>query len=147
MRKALAILVLTILAGCASPLIVERYADFNTEERSFVLLTTTKYDSDFRSAIHKQGLKLLKFPSQRVVIQNDNQRDRKDIFQESQARYGISMTYNVLDSRRFGAMLKIDVSIEITDLANNEVVILIKKGGWDNVVFEEIAKELKTQWH
>ena len=148
MRIILSIIVLFLFAGCSSPqLKVERYADYDSSESSFVLITKTYYDPDFRSAMHLQGFKLLKFASQKTIVQNKSIEDRKEIFKETQTRYGISLVCDLIDVNIFSSKVKIDVAVEITDIIKNEVVLVVKKGGWSNVVFNQLAEEIKKQWH
>ena len=146
MKIVLSTLLCLCFAACAAPLKIEKLAAIDASSREFVLLTTTPWDADLRSAMHRQNFKVLKFASQKTIIREDKAVEQTEVYRKAGARYAISLSYDVIDRDIFSAKRKLDVVLEVADIRSNEVILVIKKGGWSHKVFDELAKELSAQW-
>ena len=145
---------LMLLSGCASSLNVDKLQDFKPVSKNLVFLTQTEWDGNFRVELARQGFKVLKMPSiNTVVTQGQNKQEIARLYSEAEARYGISITWQRVDMCIYNSSRLIDVTMEVTDMKTNEVLMVVKKGGWTgpcldprDKVFEVLAKVLANEW-
>lgn len=142
-----------ILSGCAASLNVEKLQDFTPQSKTFVLLSTSRWDSKIRTDLSKKGFKVLKFSSQEQVIAEGKKREIARVFNEASARYGITFTWEHVDRCVYNSSILINGTFEITDLKTNEVLLVIEKGGWTGpcadprgMVFEDLAEAMSNAW-
>ena len=99
--------------------------------------------------------------SRDTVISKGSDSEYARVSQNAEARYGLEITNwtrvagtnNCINS---SDDMMIDVSVQVTDLVTNEVLLVIKDGGvttrhcgvvWESqTVFEKIAAALAAQW-
>ena len=135
--------------------------DFKPRSKTFVFLSDSRWNSRFREALQDNGLKVLRFSSRDTVISKGNDSEYARISREAEAQYGLEITSwhqvagtnNCLNSSED---MMLDVSVEVTDLVTNEVLLVVKNGGvtirhcgvlWaSQTVFERIASTLAAQW-
>ena len=145
--KAPAVLITALLlSGCAAPLQVSKFSDFNPKSDRLILISKSPWDVDLRLALTKRHFTVLKFASQATVIKDNDNKKETEIFDRAEARYGITVYYDVIDRDLFSAKRKLDVTLEVSDIKSNEVVMVIKKGGWSHRIFDELADELRKNW-
>jgi len=157
-RKAVLKIIIVILAafaliGCATSLKVEKLQDFTPQSRTFVLLSTTQWDSKIRADLAKKGFKVLRFASQNKVIAEGKEGEIARVFNEAEARYGLTFSWEEVDHCIYNSSRLINGTFEITDLKINEVILVIEKGGWTGpcadprgLVFEDLAEALSNAW-
>ena len=149
------------LTSCAADMQVKRLQDFTPRSKTFVFVSDSRWNSLFRVALQEHGLKVLRFASRDTVISKSNDSEYARISQNAEAQYGLEITSwhqvagtnNCLNS---SDDMMVDVSVEVTDLVKNEVLLIVKDGGvttrhcgvvWESqTVFERIASMLAAQW-
>jgi hypothetical protein len=146
MKAQTVLIVALLLNGCAAPLQVSKFNDFNPQSDRLILISKSPWDVDLRLALTKRQFTVLRFASQATVIKENDNKTEAEVFDKAEARYGITVYYDVVDRDLFSAKRKLDVTLEISDLKSNEVVMVIKKGGWSHRVFDELADELRRNW-
>jgi uncharacterized protein YcfL len=153
MRKLIIFLISTItLAGCASSPEVEKLQDFTPQSKTFVLLSSTQWDTKLRSALAKKGLKVLRFSSQHQVVAEGKDGEIARIHNEAEARYGLTFTWSPINRCLFNSTMLINGTIEVTDIKTNEVLMVIDKEGETgpcsprSKVFDELADSLAKNW-
>ncbi len=147
-----ALVVITLISGCAKPLEVTQIREIEDKTRIFALIGTSTYDKDIVIAFAKRGLKIKRFSSVRTVTEISEKLYVKHSLTE--ARYGISLSWTrPMDVCLGNSGVKIDVSVEISDLNTNEIVMYIEKGGWTqlcglrtSLVFDGIAEAVNKLW-
>lgn len=155
MRKLLLMLTLSLtLGGCAAPLRVEKLQDFAPQSDTFVLLSSSPWDSKLRVELSKKGFKVLKFASQNTVVAKGGDGELARVFDEAEARYGLSLSWVDIDGCVQNSSKVIDATLEVTDIKTNEVLLVIEKGGFTgpcgpprDMVFEGLANALADSWH
>lgn len=141
------------LNGCAASLSVEKLQDFTPRSKTFVLLSTSRWDSKIRTELSKKGFKVLKFATQNRVITEGKDGEIARVFNEAEARYGLTFTWEGVDRCIYNSSKLINGTFEITDIKTNEVLLVIEKGGWTGpcldprgMVFEDLAEALAKEW-
>lgn len=152
-RMMFTILVIIALGGCATPLKVEKLQDFTPQSKTFVLLSTTQWDSKIRTDLSKKGFKVLRFASQNKVIAEGKEGEIARVFNEAEARYGLTFLWEGVDRCIYNSSRLINGTFEVTDIKTNEVLLVIEKGGWTGpcadprgMVFEDLAEALSNAW-
>ncbi len=160
MKTFLPILAL-LLTSCATDMQVKRMQDFTPRSKTFVFLSDSRWNSLFREALQDNGLKVLRFASRDTVISKGNDSEYARISRNAEAQYGLEITNwhrvaGTNDCINSSDDMMMDVSVEVTDLVTNEVLLVIKDGGvttrhcgvvWESqTVFEKIASTLAAQW-
>ena len=135
-----------LLGGCATPLQVGKLNDFNPTSDRLVLLSRSRWDIDLRLALAKKQFTVLKFASQATVIKDGDNKTETEIFNRAEARYAITAYYEQIDHMMIADTKKLNITLEVTDIKSNEVVLVIKKKGWSDRVFDELADELRKNW-
>lgn len=123
------------------------------KEKVLFLLSNTPYDSTLREHLANKGIKLLKFASQKTIIQNTSERTIK-IYNQGSSRYGIDIVkIGYVDWCIGMEARKINLTAELIDINRNEVIAIINAGGWTDFcpltyrrVFEEFADSLNSMW-
>ncbi len=146
MKKLTALLVALLLVGCAAPLQVSKLNDFNPQSDRLILLSKSRWDIDLRLALTKKQFTVLKFASQATVIKDSDDKTATEIFNRAEARYAITAYYQQIDEMMVSDKKKLNITLEVSDIKSNEVVLVIKKGGWSDRVFDELASELRKNW-
>jgi hypothetical protein len=149
------------LTSCAADMQVKRLQDFTPRSKTFVFISESRWNALFREALQDHGLKVLRFASRDTVVSKGNDSEVARISQNAEAQYGLEITRwhqvagtnNCINS---SDDMMVDVSVEVTDLVTNEVLLEIKDGGvttrhcgvvWESqTVFEKIASTLAAQW-
>lgn len=141
------------LSSCATSLKVEKLQEFIPQSKTFVLLSATQWDSKIRTDLSKKGFKVLRFASQNRVIAEGNDGEIARVFNEAEARYGLTFTWEDVDRCIYNSSRLINGTFEITDIKTNEVLLVIEKGGWTGpcadprgMVFEDLAEALSNAW-
>lgn len=146
---------LAFFQGCATPLRVDRISEFKPQSKTVALLTTTRFDNRFRVALAKRGFKVLKFASNKTIIREGEGKEIAEIYKKAEAIYTLSLNYAIIDTCLVNDSVKINATLELADMAKNEVVLVIERGGWtgpcgfhgnDKSIFEEIADALAHEW-
>lgn len=162
MKVSTPLLILCLaLTSCAADLQVKRMQDFTPRSKTFVFISDSRWNSPFREALQDYGLKVFRFASRDTVISKGKDSEYARISQDAEAQYGLEITSwhrvagtnNCLNS---SDDMMMDVSVEVTDLVTNEVLLVVKAGGvttrhcgvvWKSqTVFEKIASTLAAQW-
>lgn len=166
MRNITYLIILFGLTSCvASNLKIHKFSDANIDknDKTFVYLSRTEWDNNFRIALFEAGFKVKKFSSTTSKRNNNIQKHNNTItedgtsFNVAEARYGLSLQKNkILDWCPFNDEVKANFELEVSDLRTNDVILIIKKGNWtglcgpfsvrENYIFTELALELKKQW-
>lgn len=139
------------LYGCATNS-VEKLQDFTPQSKTFVLLSTTQWDSKLRIALTKKGIKVLRFASQNQVIAEGKEGEIARVFNEAEARYGLTFTWTPIMPCLFGSTQLINGNLEVSDLKTNEVLMVIENEGETGPcsprakVFDELANNLAKNW-
>ena len=145
--KILAVLFAALLlGGCAAPLQVSKLKDFNPKSDRLILLSKSRWDIDLRLALAKKQFTVLKFASQATIIKDNDNKTETEIFERAEARYAITAYYEQIDEMMIAGKKKLNITLEVSDMKSNEVVLVIKKGGWSHRVFDELAGELRKNW-
>jgi hypothetical protein len=145
--KTLALLLVTLLlGGCAAPLQVSKLNDFNPTSDRLILLSKSRWDINLRLALAKKKFTVLKFASQETVIKSNDSKTESEIFDRAEARYAITAYYEQVDEMMIADTKKLNITLEVSDIKSNEVVLVIRKGGWSDKVFDELADELRKNW-
>ena len=147
-----ALVVFTLISSCAKPLEVTLISRIEDKTRIFALLGTTPYDKDLVISFAKRGLKIKKFSSVKTVTEKSENLDVE--YNLAEARYGITLSWTrAMDICLVNSGVKIDVTVEISDLKTNEIVMYIEKGGWTQpcglrkaLIFDDIAAEIDQLW-
>ena len=151
-------LFLSLLVGCSTnrPLHVERLAQFTPQSKRLVLLTTTRYDNKLRTALTKQGFTVLKFASTKTVVTAGDANEVAAIYEKAEAAYALSFTYDIADSCMGNDSMKLDATLEVTDLSKNQVVFVIERCAWTGQcawegrgpnIFEQLAEAVAQEWN
>ena len=140
------LLVALLLGGCAAPLKVSKLNDFNPQSNRLILLSKSRWDIDLRLALAKKKFTVLKFASQATVIKGNDYKTEAEIFDRAEARYAITAYYEQVDEMMIADTKKLNITLEVSDIKSNEVVLVIRKGGWSDKVFDELADELRKNW-
>src|SRR5437879_969571 len=128
-----------LLSGCASGLNVHKFEDVKIDpnEKAFVLLTDSKWATNLRLELAKHGFKIKKFASRQnarkniVTESSGGLTEDERSYREAEARYGITLTQkSQVDWCPFNDNIKVNFSLEVSDLKTNDVVIVIEKGDW-----------------
>ena len=142
-----------VLSGCATSLKVEKLQDFTPQSKTFVMLSTTQWDPKIRTDLTKKGFKVLRFASQNQVVAEGKEGEIARVFNEAEARYGLTFTWENVDQCIYNSSRLINGTLEITDIKTNEVLLVIEKGGWTGpcadprgMVFEDLAEALSNAW-
>ena len=154
-----------LLSGCASGMKTYKFPDTNIDSRdkTFVYLSRSQWDGEFRIALLEEGFKVKKYSSikrkrnNQIQVGDGEINEDESSYHKAEARYGISLEQGkVLDWCPFNDQIKANFELEITDLSTNDVVLLIMKGNWTGIcgpfsvrseyIFKELAAELKKQW-
>ncbi|MEY8198570.1 MAG: hypothetical protein RPS47_04960 [Colwellia sp.] len=142
------------LFGCAAPLTVDKLQDFIPSSKIIVLLESTRFDVKIRKALAKQGFKTLKFSTLNRVVSEGNEGEIARLYNEAEARYGLTFYWEPLDRCVVNASKKINGTFEISDLKTNEVLLIIEQGGWsddcayhEGTLFNDLAKSLRDNWN
>lgn len=143
------------LGGCVAPLKVERLQEFTPQSKTIVLLNSTRWDSKIRTNLSKNGFKVRRFASQNQVIVEGNDGEIARVFNEAEARYGLTFFWESVDHCIINSSRHIYGTFEITDIQTNEVILVIEKSGWteacgsrthDQLIFEDLAGALANAW-
>jgi hypothetical protein len=152
-RLLIAVFAAVALSGCATSLKVEKLQDFTPQSKTFVLLSTSQWDSKIRTDLSKKGFKVLRFAYQNQVISEGKEGEIARVFNEAEARYGLTFTWEDVDRCIYNSSRLINGTFEITDIKTNEVLLVIEKGGWTGpcadprgMVFEDLAEALLNAW-
>lgn len=147
------VVALVLLSGCAASLRVEKLQPFSPQSNTFVLLSSSQWDSKLRTELSKSGFKVLRFASQNKVIAEGGDGEIARVYNEAEARYGLTLNWQQVDVCVYNSSRLIDGTLEITDLKTNEVLMVIEKGGWTGpcadprgLVFEDLAAALAANW-
>jgi hypothetical protein len=143
LRSIIALLAALALTGCATSLKVEKLQDFTPQSRTFVLLSTTQWDSKIRADLAKKGFKVLRFASQNKVIAEGKDGEIARVFNEAEARYGLTFSWEGVDRCIYNSSRLINGTFEITDIKTNEVLLVIEKGGWTGPCAEALSNAWK----
>lgn len=148
MKTSLVLLFALLLAGCAEPLQlqVSKLNDFYPKSNRLILLSKNRWDVDLRLALAKKQFTVLKFPSQSTVIEENGARKETEIYNRAEARYAITAYYEQVDRMMISDKKKLNITLEVSDMKSNEVLLVIKKVGWSDRVFDELADELRNNW-
>jgi hypothetical protein len=145
--------ILGLFIGCATAPSVERISDFKPESDTFVFINSTRYDSKLRRALAKEGFTVLRFASREKVVAEGNRGEIARMYNEAEARYGITFDWEVVDRCVYNSSLLINGSMEISDIRTNEVLLYLDAGGWTGPcadprsnVFETLSEMLKAEW-
>jgi hypothetical protein len=153
------------LAACSSAVQVHRFGatPIDASARAFVLLETSRWETQLRVAFDQHGFTLRKFASTGTVRQNritdsagvriENERS----FTQAGARYGLTLTQlSQQDFCPWNGNVNATFSLEVTDLRTNEVVLVIERGNWTGLcgpfsvrskyAFEELTDQLAKSW-
>ena len=153
LRLMITVFAAIVLSGCATSLKVEKLQDFTPQSKTFVLLSKTQWDSKIRTDLSKKGFKVLRFASQNQVVAEGKEGEIARVFNEAEARYGLTFTWEGVDRCVYNSSRLINGTFEITDIKTNEVLLVIEKGGWTGpcadprgMVFEDLAEALSDAW-
>lgn len=159
MRLIFISLLVGTLCGCINSLHVEKLSEFNPQSNTFILLDggdSHKWDSLLRIAMQKKGFKILRFSSQRTIVESPTSK-RSEISNEAAARYAMELYWDYVPGSGTcisGDANLINATLQITDIKTNEVLLVIKKGGvttpcgffQGSSVFEDLADALGAEW-
>lgn len=153
LRTTVAILAALTLGGCAAPFKVEKLQEFTPQSNTFVLLSTTQWDAKLRTELSKKGFKILKFASQNKVISDGKEGEIARTFNEAEARYGITFTWQGRDSCPYNSSQWIIGSFEVSDINTNEVLLVIEMNEWTEpcafrggMGFKDLAETFAKVW-
>jgi len=153
MHKLLILLIFTfVLTSCASSPDVEKLQEFTPQSKTFVLLSNTQWDTKLRSALLKKGLKVLRFSSQYQVVAEGREGEIARIYNEAEARYGLTFSWSPIRQCLFNSTMLINGTLEVSDIKTNEVLMVIEQEGETgpcsprSKVFDELASSLAKNW-
>lgn len=112
------------------------------------MLSKSRWDINLRLALAKKHFTVLKFASQATVIKDNDTKTETEIFDRAEARYAITAYYEQIDEMMIADKKEkeLNITLEVSDIKSNEVVLVIRKGGWSDRVFDELADELRKNW-
>lgn len=146
---------LMLLQGCATPLRVDRISEFKPQSKIVGMLTRSRFDNKLRIALAKSGFKVLKFASNKTVIEEGEGKEIAEIYKKAESMYALSLNYDIIDTCLVNDSVKINATLELADVAKNEVVFVIERGGWTGPcgmhgsgksIFEELADAMAHEW-
>lgn len=162
MKKNLLIFVFcSLLAACATGPRVEVLSDnFRGTEKKIVMLSNSYHLKKLRIELRKLGFKMPKFAfyKEETITETKNTEEgavsRQVRGHDTTARYGIEVTsVSEVDWCLGGGGKKINITLEITDIEENEVVAYITNGGWTEACFpysgdlyKKLAKQISDLW-
>lgn len=97
-RTLILIFLIGILSSCAAPLTVDRLQEFTPTTNNLVLLESSRFDVKIRKALAKKGFKTFKYSSLNKVISKGSKNEIARIYNEAEARYGLSFYWEQVDS-------------------------------------------------
>lgn len=139
--------------GCASNLKTRVYdSSFVPENKNLIFLSGSDYNSDLRSELTSLGFTVHRFASQAMITEKSQTRDLT--YNQAEAKYGVEITkIRHLNTCIVSSSEKINVTVEITDILSNEVILSISKGGWTEDcgiyrggVLKDLAEEINKHW-
>lgn len=144
---------ITLCSGCATAPSVDRISEFEPESDTFVFINSTRFDSKLRRALAKEGFTVLRFASREKIVAEGNSGEIARMYNEAEARYGITFDWEVVDRCVYNSSLLINGYVEISDIRTNEVLLYLEAGGWTGPcadprsnVFETLSEMLKSEW-
>lgn len=146
-------LISLVLAGCASSLTVDKLNEFTPESKVLVLIDSSRFDAKIRKALANRGFEVRKFASQQSVVSEGGDGEIARVYNEAEARYGLTFYWEQVDRCLYNSSKLIDGTFELSDIRTNEVLLIIEKGGWTgpcadprSMVFEDLAQALSDNW-
>jgi len=155
-RLSISLLLSLLLSACASGLIVEQLQPVSPDASTFIFLSATRWDAEFRFALQKQGLKVLRSePNTGLPAGNVSTSSALG------AHYGIEivkwsrvpMTNNCITNTQH---MMINLTVQVVDLRTHEVLISIANGGAtipfcgmlfnSSTVFDDVATSIAAVW-
>jgi len=109
------------VTGCAAPLSIDRIKAFTPESKILLLTNNSRYDAKIRTALAKNGFKVLKWSSQQQVVSKGQDGELARIYNEATARYGLTFYWEFVARCAYNSTKQIDGTFEITDINTNEV--------------------------
>ena len=141
------------VTGCAAPLSIDRIKAFTPESKILLLTNNSRYDAKIRTALAKNGFKVLKWSSQQQVVSKGQDGELARIYNEATARYGLTFYWEFVARCAYNSTKQIDGTFEITDINTNEVLLVIENGGMTGAcgqaggtVFDGLAEALLQNW-
>jgi hypothetical protein len=146
---------MALLQSCTTPLRVDRVSGFKPQSKTVGMLTVSRFDNKLRVALAKRGFTVLKFASNKTIIGEGNGNEMAEIYKKAESTYGLSLSYQIIDTCLINDSVKINASLELADLAKNEVIFVIQRGGWtgpcgwhgsEHSIFDELADAMAHEW-
>ncbi len=153
MKNLVVFVLILSLTGCATSLRIDKLQNFEPESKIFVLNNSNRFDAQLRVALAKKGFKVMGLASTQQVISKGKENEIARIYNEAEARYGITFYWELIDRCIYNSSRLINGTFEITDLKTNEVLLVIENGGWTGpcadprgLIFDEVAQTLSDYW-
>lgn len=160
MKKVVYLLLGTLLCGCASSQVSVLVDDFAPQDKRLVLLSGERVLKPLRVELIKRGFKVPRYASTVTSITEEKQTAEGKIsvqktFNATEASYGLEVSdLQVLEKCDFSSALKYRLTVEVVDLAQNEVVAYVSQKGWERDCFlsgkgnlyKELAKQINSLW-
>lgn len=156
--KALKLLLVGVamsLSGClmfsASDVTVSNLDKAPKGPKVVSFLSDSSYMPEFSVALAQHGFKIKGAPSQQQIIRTDG--NTTSVFNEASTRWAVSVkTQGTGLLCAFTEFSVYNFTLTLTDIANNEVVMVLKQKGSDGPcttikpVFETLATALSENW-
>lgn len=165
MKKIFIIVLAMLMVSCATHLSVHKlpHKPIDKSQREFILLTSSGWDTHLRVAFAQHGFKIKKFATIQSVRESTTSpvgdsvvKDERS-YREAGARYSLSLVEGKKkDWCPFNEEIKANFSLELSDLATNEVIQVMRMTDWtglcgpfsvrDRYVFEHFADAVANKW-
>lgn len=157
MKNFIIVSLFIFISGCAAGLSVDRISDIpiDAKNKEIAFLNHSRYDPEIKKALAKNGFTFKPMATQRKITNMITDKSTEE-YNESAARYGLILHEGEIVDRCIGGKARKydEFSFEIVDIAENESILFINKGGWTNdcfpvkgTLFNDLAKELANNWH
>lgn len=158
MKKIISLLLFLFLLGCASSRVAVLTENFQPKEKKIVLLSGESTLKQLRIELLKKGFKVPRYSSTATSVSRTKKTKEGDVtitesFYGTAAGYGIEVTdTELLDWCIVSSAKKMNITLEIIDLQNNEVVAYISQKGWDapclnsGDLYKKLASKIDDLW-
>ena len=159
MKRILFTCLMCLLCACSLPTtetkITRLSDDFNPANKTLFLLDVySAYVPDVRLALAEYGFKVPMFASQKTVYEKKSSKVTEQ-YKTASTRYGLLLHSGaIIDWCLVNPGQNVRFSAEIMDVNTNDVVAIIRLGGWTEIcpgaenelVFEKLAKAIDQLW-
>ena len=148
-----------LLSACAGSRVSVLAENFHPKEKKIVLLSGESTLKKLRIELLKKGFKVPRYSALPTSVSRTKQTEEGEVtiteaFYGTDASYGIEVTdVKLIDWCLFSSSSqKLDITLEIIDLQNNEVVAYVSQKGWSapclnsGDLYKKLAEQIEALW-